>query len=36
VACLEAAEALGYIASLPSVVVGKLDRVIGTLVRVSA
>jgi four helix bundle protein len=36
VACLEAAEALGYIASLPTVVVGKLDRVIGTLVRVSA
>jgi four helix bundle protein len=36
VACLEAAEALGYVASLPSAILQKLDRVIGTLVRVSA
>ena len=36
VACLEAAEALGYVSGLPSAILHKLDRVIGTLVRVAA
>ena len=36
VACLEAAEALGYLGALPDTILHKLDRVIGTLVRVSA
>ena len=32
-ACLEAAHALGYVASLDAAVVAQLNRVIGTLVR---
>jgi four helix bundle protein len=35
-ACLRVGEALGYVESVPHEVIGELDRVIGTLVRVAA
>jgi four helix bundle protein len=35
VACLRVGEAFGYVEAMPPAVVGRLDRVIGTLVRVA-
>jgi four helix bundle protein len=35
-ACLRVGEALGYVESVPAALTGRIDRVIGTLVRVVA
>ena len=35
-ACLRVAEAFGYVETMPEAVTGRMNRVIGTLVRVAA